>query len=287
MRLRRLRRGASGAGRAGRPHSAGRRDAIRWTAEPIGPGVGATRPDIVRSTDRVEGEMNLIEPYSVWIGHGGEALDLLRLLDAGIEAVVELAVEEPSFAPRRDMIACRFPLVDGVGNPPHVLTLAIRTVAALLVAKVPVLVCCGAGMSRGPPSSPGPWRRSTSSPPNSVSNASPGIIPATSPRASGATSARPRPAASSPIGPSVDDVPVGDGDEPAVILGQEPAQAVLAAERYIDELLLAAETGQVERERVVVVEVQPLRGTRVTELEAALNLAETIGTCSVGDMMTV
>lgn len=94
--------------------------------------------------------MNQIEPYPVWIGHGGEGHDFSHLFDAGIEAVVELAVEEPSFPPRREMIACRFPLLDGVGNPRHVLDLAIRTVAALIVAEVPVLVCCGAGMSRAP-----------------------------------------------------------------------------------------------------------------------------------------
>jgi len=94
--------------------------------------------------------MNKIEPYPVWIGHGGEAHDFSRLLEAGIEAVVELAEEEPSFPPRRDMIACRFPLIDGVGNPPHLLTLAIRTVAALITDKVPLLVCCSGGMSRAP-----------------------------------------------------------------------------------------------------------------------------------------
>jgi protein-tyrosine phosphatase len=48
------------------------------------------------------------------------------------------------------MIACRIPLMDGVGNPPHLLGLAIRTVASLIEAKVPLLVCCGEGMSRAP-----------------------------------------------------------------------------------------------------------------------------------------
>jgi len=98
----------------------------------------------------VEAAMNQIEPYPVWIGHGGEAHDFNHLFDRGIEAVIELAVEEPSFPPRREMISCRFPLIDGAGNSPHVLSLAIRTVAALIEAKVPVLVCCGAGMSRAP-----------------------------------------------------------------------------------------------------------------------------------------
>jgi hypothetical protein len=94
--------------------------------------------------------MNQIEPYPVWIGHGGEGHNFGHLFEKGIEAVVELAVEEPSFPPRRDMIACRFPLIDGAGNPPHMLALAIQTVAALITAQVPLLVCCGAGMSRAP-----------------------------------------------------------------------------------------------------------------------------------------
>jgi hypothetical protein len=94
--------------------------------------------------------MNQIEPYQVWVGHGGESHDFRHLLDIGIEAVVELAVEEPSFPCRRDMIACRFPLIDGVGNPPHLLGLAIGTVASLIEAQVPLLVCCGEGMSRAP-----------------------------------------------------------------------------------------------------------------------------------------
>jgi predicted protein tyrosine phosphatase len=94
--------------------------------------------------------MNQIEPFPVWIGHGGEAQDFRRLFEAGIEAVVELAAEEPSFPPRRDMVACRFPLIDGVGNPHHVLALAIGTVSTLIRARVPLLVCCSAGMSRAP-----------------------------------------------------------------------------------------------------------------------------------------
>jgi hypothetical protein len=94
--------------------------------------------------------MNQIAPYPVWIGHGSEGHDFARILDAGIEAIVELAEEEPSFPSRRDMISCRFPLIDGVGNRPDLLALAIRTVASLIASGVPTLVCCGAGMSRSP-----------------------------------------------------------------------------------------------------------------------------------------
>ena len=94
--------------------------------------------------------MNQVAPMRVWIGHGGEGHDFAKILDLGIEAVVELAEEEPSFPTRRDMIACRFPLIDGSGNRPELLALAVETVARLIAAQVPTLVCCAAGMSRAP-----------------------------------------------------------------------------------------------------------------------------------------
>jgi protein-tyrosine phosphatase len=91
-----------------------------------------------------------ISPDPLWIGHGGEGHDFARILDLGIEAVVELAVEEPPFPTRRELIACRFPLIDGTGNRPDLLVLAVRTVAALVASGVPTLVCCGGGLSRSP-----------------------------------------------------------------------------------------------------------------------------------------
>src|SRR3954454_13161197 len=95
--------------------------------------------------------MNQILPYPLWIGHGGEGHDFPPICEAGIEAVVELAAEEPAFPSRRDMIACRFPLHDGVGNPAEMLVLAIRTVASLIDSGTPTLVCCSGGMSPSPP----------------------------------------------------------------------------------------------------------------------------------------
>jgi len=46
------------------------------------------------------------------------------------------------------LIRCRFPLSDDANNPPWLIRLAVRTVAAMLEAGIPVLVCCSAGMSR-------------------------------------------------------------------------------------------------------------------------------------------
>ncbi len=94
--------------------------------------------------------MTPISPYPIWVGHGGEAHDFARIMDNGIEAVVDLAAEEPSRASPRDLVVCRFPLTDGTGNRPEVMSVAIRTLAGLFAAGLPTLVCCGAGLSRAP-----------------------------------------------------------------------------------------------------------------------------------------
>ena len=90
------------------------------------------------------------QPHRLWIGHAGDAGNARPLFDAGIKAVVDLAVEEPPSRPPRELIACRFPLVDGAGNDPDTLLLAVRTIATLIQGQVPTLVCCGVGMSRAP-----------------------------------------------------------------------------------------------------------------------------------------
>jgi hypothetical protein len=72
------------------------------------------------------------------------------VFDAGIKALVELAAEEPPSQPPRELIYCRFPLLDGTGNERQLLDLAISSVANLLERKVPTLVACGRGLSRSP-----------------------------------------------------------------------------------------------------------------------------------------
>ena len=94
--------------------------------------------------------MTQIESHPLWIGHAGEGRDLKQIFDIGIRALVDLALEEaPTQAPR-ELISIRFPLVDGAGNRGELLFLAVSTVATLLKMHVPVLVTCGAGMSRAP-----------------------------------------------------------------------------------------------------------------------------------------
>jgi protein-tyrosine phosphatase len=94
--------------------------------------------------------MQQLTPHPLWLGHLGEGRNLQQLFDAGIQALVELAAEEAPSHPPRELIYCRFPLLDGADNDRKVLYLAASTVASLLERGVPTLVCCGSGLSRSP-----------------------------------------------------------------------------------------------------------------------------------------
>jgi hypothetical protein len=94
--------------------------------------------------------MNEIAGHLLWVGHAGDGRGFQQLFTAGIQGVVHVAAEElPPQAPR-ELICCHFPLLDGAGNRPQLLSLAVSTVAAFLRLHMPTLVCCGAGMSRSP-----------------------------------------------------------------------------------------------------------------------------------------
>jgi hypothetical protein len=94
--------------------------------------------------------MRRVPGYSLWLGHAGDVRDVRGLLAAGIVAVVDLAIQEAPAPLTRDLVYCRFPLVDGPGNPLWLLRTAVETVAGLLRSDVPTLVGCGAGLSRSP-----------------------------------------------------------------------------------------------------------------------------------------
>jgi protein-tyrosine phosphatase len=92
--------------------------------------------------------MRSVAGRALWLGHAGDLRDARAVMDLGIEAVVELADSDQLAVLPRELIRCRFPLSDGGDNPAWLLRLAAESVAALLKAGVPVLVCCSAGMSR-------------------------------------------------------------------------------------------------------------------------------------------
>lgn len=94
--------------------------------------------------------MTRIRPYPLWIGHARDGANTEHIANEGIEALVHVAEEELPVRPLRDLVYCRIPLVDGAGNAPALLELAVSTVASLLAAGVPTIVCCGSGLSRSP-----------------------------------------------------------------------------------------------------------------------------------------
>lgn len=94
--------------------------------------------------------MRQIAPHSLWLGHAGDVRNPRRLFDTSIEAVIDLATEEPPAQLPRELAYLRFPLLDGAGNPAWLLSSAVEAVARLLRLRVSALVACSAGLSRSP-----------------------------------------------------------------------------------------------------------------------------------------
>ena len=94
--------------------------------------------------------MRQVGNYPLWVGTARDARDIKGVLSAGIQAVVDLAAEEPPVAPTRELVYVRYPLVDGNGNEPKLLRAALGGVVALIRQRIPTLIACGAGMSRAP-----------------------------------------------------------------------------------------------------------------------------------------
>lgn len=92
--------------------------------------------------------MREVVPGLLWLGHAGDVQDLRAVLDKGVAALVDLAINEQHPPLTRELTYCRFPLLDGHGNPPELLRVAVDCTAALLGGAIPTLVCCSAGMSR-------------------------------------------------------------------------------------------------------------------------------------------
>ena len=86
--------------------------------------------------------MREVIPGLVWIGNARDGRDVTGILALEIEAVVHVAIEEPPCLFPREIIYCRFPLLDGEGNACSLLKTAVQTVSLLIAEKVPTLVAC-------------------------------------------------------------------------------------------------------------------------------------------------
>src|SRR5262249_51838653 len=94
--------------------------------------------------------MRRVPGYALWLGHAGDVRNLQGILAASIRAVVDLASSEPPAPLTRELVYCRFPLVDGPENPLWLIRTAVETVACLVRSETPALIACGAGLSRSP-----------------------------------------------------------------------------------------------------------------------------------------
>jgi len=94
--------------------------------------------------------MRRVANHPLWIGHALDSADLRAVHAEGIEALIDLAINEPVPKISRELVYCRFPILDGIGNRLELLRLAVSTTSALLRAGTPTLVFCSAGMSRSP-----------------------------------------------------------------------------------------------------------------------------------------
>lgn len=92
--------------------------------------------------------MRQVGDHPLWIGTSRDARDMRAVVNAGIEAIVDLAIEEVPVQPSRELVYLRFPLLDGDGNDPVRLRVMLDGVVALVRGRVPTLVACGMGMSR-------------------------------------------------------------------------------------------------------------------------------------------
>ncbi len=61
--------------------------------------------------------MRRVPGYPLWLGHVGDVRNLTGIHAVGILALIDLAMDEPPAMVTRELVYCRFPLIDGPGNP--------------------------------------------------------------------------------------------------------------------------------------------------------------------------
>jgi protein-tyrosine phosphatase len=92
--------------------------------------------------------MRQVHGTSLWIGNAGDLRKPASIFDNGIEAVIDVAEEEPVSTLPRSLNYIRLPLADDASNTTWKVELAIETAANLLRRKVSMLIACSAGLSR-------------------------------------------------------------------------------------------------------------------------------------------
>ncbi len=91
-----------------------------------------------------------IAPTCLWLGNAGDVRNPAKLYENGIQAIIDLAYEEPIASLPRDQIYCRFPFRDDGNNSNEMFLTALKLLVDLLKTNVSTLVGCSAGKSRSP-----------------------------------------------------------------------------------------------------------------------------------------
>ncbi|APZ91907.1 protein-tyrosine phosphatase family protein [Fuerstiella marisgermanici] len=85
---------------------------------------------------------------TIWLGNSADLRDSRRMLGEGIDAIIDLAIEEP-FPPLPRLINyCRFVVSDDGENDPAILQAAIAATAMFVQGGHRTGICCNAGLSR-------------------------------------------------------------------------------------------------------------------------------------------
>ncbi len=92
--------------------------------------------------------MREVIPHRLWLGNAVEARRILPVTELEIQAVIDLAMNEPPVQFPREIVYCRFPLIDGSGNDETTLRAAISAASQFLLGGTKLFVFCSAGMSR-------------------------------------------------------------------------------------------------------------------------------------------
>ena len=87
---------------------------------------------------------------TVWLGNASDLRDIPGMLNNGVTAIVDLAIEEPLPRIPRTTNYCRFTLTDDGENNPATIRAAVLSASAFIDGGHVTAVCCNAGLNRSP-----------------------------------------------------------------------------------------------------------------------------------------
>lgn len=86
----------------------------------------------------------------LWLGNSSDLSDIRSMLNMGVTAIIDLAIEEPFPKMPRTTNYCRFALTDDGDNNPATIRAAILSACAFIRGGHITAICCNAGLNRSP-----------------------------------------------------------------------------------------------------------------------------------------